>query len=55
VLLNKWNVKQNDTEYKLFKKSELQKVKIVNGTMSWDNFSVSLMDEKGNEKVYPFE
>jgi len=55
MLLNKWNVKQNDMEYKLLDKSELQKVKIVNGTMSWDNITVSLIDEKGREKLYPFE
>jgi len=55
MLLNKWKVKQNDTEYKLLKKAELQKVKIVNGTMSWDNITVSLIDEKGNEKLYPYE
>jgi len=55
MLLNKWNVKRKDIEYKLLDKTELQKVKIVNGTMSWDNISVSLLDEKGNEKLYPFE
>lgn len=55
VLLSQWNVTENDTEFKLFTKSELQKVKIVNGTMSWDNITVSLIDEKGKEKLYPFE
>ncbi len=55
VLLSKWNVTENDVEYKLFTKSELQKVKIVNGTMLWSNIPVSLIDEKGNEKLYPYE
>jgi DNA-binding XRE family transcriptional regulator len=54
-LLKHWNVEQKDPEYKLLNQSELHKVKIVNGTMSWSNIAVFLLDENGKEKSFPFE
>jgi hypothetical protein len=54
-LFKQWKIKKGDVEYQLLKITEFQKVKIANGTLSWDNISISLLDEKGIEKQFPFE
>ena len=54
-LFQKWNIKQNDIEYPLLKMNELQKVKLSNGTLSWDNIKIKLIDENNTEKEYPYE
>ena len=54
-ILNDWNIKESDIEYKLFDLSEIKKVKLRNQTLSWDNLTVKLIDEKGQEKEYPYE
>jgi len=54
-LFNLWNITKVDYEYKLLDVSELHKVKIINGTMSWNNVSIPLLDENGIEKQFPFE
>jgi len=50
-----WDIGENDIEYKLLDESEFKKVKLRNQTLSWENISVKLTDEKGNEKEYPYE
>lgn len=50
-----WNVKQGDTEYLLKNVQELQKVKLSNGTLSWDNLTIKLLGENNKEKEYPYE
>ena len=54
-LFKTWNVKRGDTEYLLLDKNELQKVKLSNGTLSWECVSVSLIDENNQEQQYPYE
>ena len=54
-LFKTWNIKQNDVEYPLMNVSELQKVKLSNGTLSWNNIKVILLDENKNENKYPYE
>ncbi len=54
-ILNDWDIKESDIEYKLFDLSEIKKVKLRNQTLSWDNLTVKMIDEKGQEKEYPYE
>lgn len=54
-LFDAWQVNLNDIEYKLLDLSELHKVKLSNGTLTWDNISVSLLDENGKEKEHPYQ
>lgn len=54
-ILNEWDIKESDIEYKLFDLSEIKKVKLRNQTLSWDNLTVKMIDEKGQEKEYPYE
>jgi DNA-binding XRE family transcriptional regulator len=53
-LFEEWKIQKDDIEYKLSDLSELHKVKLSNGTLSWDNVKLSLLDEKGKEKEYPY-
>ena len=50
-----WGINETDIEYKLLNESEFKKVKLRNQTLSWENISVELTDENGNEKEYPYE
>jgi DNA-binding XRE family transcriptional regulator len=54
-ILNDWNIKESDTENKLYNTSEIEKVRLNNQTLSWSNLSTKLIDDKGQEKLYPFE
>lgn len=54
-LWKKWNIKKGDIEYPLLNISEFQKVKLVDGTLSWDNITVSLLNINGEEQTYPFD
>ncbi len=54
-LFKLWNITQSDVEFPLQEKDELQKVRLVNGTLSWKNVTVSLIDENGRKKQYPYE
>ena len=55
TILEGWNVRDSDIESKLYDASELQKVKLHNQTLSWDNLSTKLTDDNGQEKEYPYE
>ncbi len=54
-LFKKWNVNQDSIEYPLLTITEFQKVKLVNGTLSWDNITISLLDKNKQEKQYPYD
>jgi len=54
-ILKEWNITDSDLESKLYDSSELAKVKLRNQTLSWNNLTVKLKDEKGAVKEYPFE
>ena len=54
-LFQSWNVQKGDTEYLLLNVSELQKVTLSNGTLSWSNIKIKLLDENNKEKEYPYE
>jgi DNA-binding XRE family transcriptional regulator len=54
-ILNDWNIKESDIENKLYNTSEIEKVRLNNQTLSWSNLSTKLIDDKGQEKLYPFE
>jgi len=50
-----WGIDKTDIEYKLLDENEFKKVKLRNQTLSWENISVKLTDENGQEKEYPYE
>lgn len=54
-ILNDWNLKESDMEYKLFDLSEIRKVRLRNQTLSWDNLPTKLIDDKGQEMEFPYE
>jgi len=54
-ILKDWDIKESDIENKLYDASEIKKVKLNNQTLSWKNLSIKLMDDKGHEKLYPYE
>ena len=54
-ILNDWNLKESDIEYKLYDLSEIRKVRLRNQTLSWDNLPTKLMDDKGQEMEFPYE
>lgn len=54
-LFKKWDIKQGDIEYPLLDILEFQKAKLVNGTLSWDNITVSLLDKNREEKKFPYD
>jgi len=54
-LFKKWNIKQGEVEYPLLNNIEFQKVKLVNGLLTWDNITVSLIDKNKQEIYYPYE
>ena len=54
-ILNDWDIKESDIENKLYNLSEIKKVKLRNQTLSWDNLTIKLLDDKGQEKEFPYE
>lgn len=54
-ILNDWDIKESDIENKLYDFHEIKKVKLRNQTLSWDNLPVKLIDDKGQEKEFPYE
>jgi DNA-binding XRE family transcriptional regulator len=54
-ILNDWDIKESDIENKLYNLSEIKKVKLRNQTLSWDNLTIKLMDDIGQEKEFPYE
>jgi DNA-binding XRE family transcriptional regulator len=54
-ILKEWNVEESDIEIKLYNVSEIRKVKLHNQTLSWSNLSTKLVNEKGEERKYPYE
>ena len=54
-LFQEWAVKPTDVEYVLLNLHEFQKVKLHNGTLSWDNVKVTLLDENRKEQAFPYE
>lgn len=54
-ILNDWDIKESDIENKLYDFSEIKKVELRNQTLSWDNLTIKLIDDKGQEKDFPYE
>jgi DNA-binding XRE family transcriptional regulator len=54
-ILNDWDIKESDIENKLYDFSEIKKVKLRNQTLSWDNLTIKLIDDKGQENDFPYE
>ena len=55
ALFQTWNVVENDIEYPLLDVQEFKKVGLSNGTLSWSNLKIKLVDDQTNEKEYPYE
>jgi len=55
-LFKKWNVNKRDREYKISSSlKEFQKVKLIEGTLSWENIKIKSQDDQGNPVVYYFD
>ena len=55
IIFKEWKLTPSDIEYPLLKKSEFQKVKLRNYTLSWDNVTIMLKTEEGTEESFPYE
>lgn len=55
LLFKKWKIEQNDIEYNLKDLKIFQNVKLSNGTLSWDNVKIKLLDDNNIENEYPYE
>jgi DNA-binding XRE family transcriptional regulator len=55
LIFKEWGLTPDDIEYPLLKKTEFQKVKLRNHTLSWENLTVMLMTENGKEDSFPYE
>jgi len=54
-IFRKWNITENDVEYKLLDKKEFEKVKLHNFNLTWENIQISLLSDEGEEKTFPYE
>jgi hypothetical protein len=54
-ILKDWDIKDSDIEFKLHDISEIKKVRLHHQTLSRNNLSITLIDDKGQEKKYPYE
>ena len=54
-ILKQWNVCSDDIENKLFSENVFGKVRLRNYTLSWENLSVKLINEDGQEESHPYE
>lgn len=54
-LFNVWEVGEPDPEYGLKDPKAFKQLTLDNGTLSWKNISISLLNDKGHEQYYPYE
>lgn len=56
VLFKKWKIKKNDLEYPIMNsQNEFKKVKLIEGTLTWQNVEFKTTDENGNELILPLD
>jgi DNA-binding XRE family transcriptional regulator len=55
-LFKKWEVNPSDIEYLISQNlEEFGKVKLIEGTLAWENLQVKTLDESGVSKYQPFD
>jgi len=54
-LFKEWDIQPSDIEYKLLNLDEFSQVQLRNGTFSWENIKVSLLDENNREIMQAYE
>ena len=55
-LFKKWEVNPSDIEYSISQNlEEFEKVKLIKGTLAWENLQVETLDESGVPKYQPFD
>lgn len=55
-LWKQWNVQADDIEYPLTQSLEtFQAVRVVEGTLTWNNIRIQSIDEDGSPVTYPFD
>ena len=55
-LFNSWNVKEGDFEYPLMQSLEtFQAVKVIDGTLTWENIKIESTDEYGKPVIHPLD
>ena len=55
LIFNDWNISKGDIEYPLLQKTEFEKLRLRNYTLSWDNIQIDLLSEDGKEQSHPYE
>ena len=56
VLFKKWNITSKDIDYRISNSlKEFKKVKLVDGTLSWDNVKIESTNEKGETVIYELQ
>jgi len=54
-LFDDWNITKNDVEYPLLEQENFEKVQLINGTLTWKNIQVVLVDENNKEAFFPYQ
>ncbi len=55
-LFAKWNITSKDVEYPIANSTkEFNKVKLVDGTLSWDNIRIESSNDKGEKVLYDYQ
>lgn len=55
-LFNKWKISAKDVEFPIANSvNEFKKVKLIDGTLSWENVKIESIDEKGQRVFYDYQ
>ncbi|WP_235299795.1 helix-turn-helix domain-containing protein [Portibacter marinus] len=55
-LFNKWKISEKDVEFPIANSiKEFKKVKLVDGTLSWDNIKIDSTDDQGQSVLYDYQ
>jgi DNA-binding XRE family transcriptional regulator len=54
-IFKRWNISQDDIEYKLLDLEEFKKVELRNYTLSWPNIEFEIENEHGQSEKHPYE
>jgi DNA-binding XRE family transcriptional regulator len=56
AIFKKWNISESDAEYLIVTdEKEFQKVELIDGTLTWNNISVEILNEDGEQVSLPYD
>lgn len=55
TLLKRWNIKEGDVEFALTSEETFKQVKLIDGTLVWEDIVIHSTDEDGAMVSYPFD